>query len=173
MSSIYLRQSKPGDLKKVIEIINGEKNVLLVRGVNQWQNGYPSEEVLENDIEEGISYVLILDGEIVGTATLQQGYDKSYQVIDGSWSDKSEVTYSVIHRIAVEAGHQGEKLITSLIQQLLTISYSLGYRDIRIDTHPDNRVMQHAIVENKFIERGSIVLDMDQGIRKAYQIILK
>ncbi|APX71879.1 GNAT family N-acetyltransferase [Companilactobacillus allii] len=173
MSSIYLRQAKADDLKRVIEIINGEKSALLVRGVNQWQQGYPDEEILKQDIEEGINYVLILDGEIVGTAALQQGYDKSYQSISGSWSDESEVTYSIIHRIAVESGHQGEKLTTALIQQLLTISYYLGYHDIRIDTHPDNRVMQHVITDNRFIERGNITLDIDQGIRKAYQIILK
>ncbi|WP_125762961.1 GNAT family N-acetyltransferase [Companilactobacillus hulinensis] len=174
MSNIYLRQAKADDLEKVVKIINGEKNALLVRGVNQWQRGYPDEEILKRDIEEGINYVLILDGSIVGTAALQQGYDKSYQDISGgSWSSESDVTYAIIHRIPVEPGHQGEKLTTALIQQLLTMSYYLGYYDVRIDTHPDNRVMQHVITENGFVERGIITLDTDQDIRKAYQILLK
>lgn len=174
MSNIYLRQATLDDLPKVIDIIEGAKETLRDRGVDQWQAGYPNNDILKQDIQEDISYVLILDGEVVGTAALQQGYDKNYQdMTSGSWSDKSEVTYSVIHRIAVEPGHQGQHLSAALIQQLFTMSHYLGYSDVRIDTHPDNLVMQHVITSNGFVEQGTITMDEDHGIRKAYQILLK
>jgi len=174
MSNIYLRQAKLDDLPRVIEIIEGAKKTLLDRGVDQWQSGYPSAEILEQDIQEDISYVLILDGEVVGVAALQQGYDKSYQdILSGSWDSDSDVTYSVIHRIAVDADHQGEHLSASLVQHLMTVSHYLGYRDVRIDTHPDNLVMQHIIENNGFEEKGTITMEEDHGIRKAYQILLK
>lgn len=90
----------------------------------------------------------------------------------GSWDDDSDVTYSIIHRIAIEADHQGEHLSAALIQQLMTMSYYLGYRDVRIDTHPDNLVMQHIITSNGFEEKGTITMDEDKGVRLAYQILL-
>jgi len=174
MSNIYLRQATLDDLPRVIDIIEGAKKTLRDRGVDQWQQGYPNDGLLKQDIEEDISYVLMLDGEIVGTAALQQGYDKNYQdMTSGSWASDSDVTYSVIHRIAVEAGHQGQHLSAALIQQLLTMSHYLGYSDVRIDTHPDNLVMQHVITSNGFTEKGTITMDEDRGIRKAYQILLK
>lgn len=174
MSNIYLRQARIDDLPKVNEIIEGAKRTLRNRGVDQWQMGYPDEAILKQDLAEGINYVLILDGEVVGTAALQQGYDKNYQEITrGTWSKDSEVTYSIIHRIAVEPGHQGQHLSSALIQQLLTISYHLGYKDVRIDTHPENLVMQHVIASNGFTEKGIITMDEDDGDRKAYQILLK
>ncbi|WP_125590000.1 GNAT family N-acetyltransferase [Companilactobacillus jidongensis] len=174
MSNIYLRQAHSDDFERVAEIISGAKKTLFDRGVNQWQQGYPDEEILRRDIEEGINYVLMLDGIIVGTAALQQGYDRDYQKIsDGRWSEDSEVTYSIIHRIAVEAGHQSKMLYIALIQQLMTMSYHLGYHDVRIDTHPDNLVMQHVITDSGFVEKGIITLDADDGVRKAYQILLK
>ena len=174
MSNIYLRQSTVDDLPRIIDIIGGAKKTLRDRGVDQWQVGYPDEKILEQDIQEDISYVLILDGEVVGVAALQQGYDKNYQdMTSGSWSKDSDVTYSIIHRIAVEPGHQGQHLSAALIQQLLTISHYLGYSDVRIDTHPDNLVMQHVITSNGFVEKGTITMDEDHGIRKAYQILLK
>ncbi|MQS76030.1 GNAT family N-acetyltransferase [Companilactobacillus halodurans] len=174
MSNIYLRQSIPDDLPKIVNIIEGAKETLRNRGVAQWQQGYPDEAILSQDINEKISFVLMLDGEVVGTAALQQGYDKNYQkMTTGAWSKDSEVTYSVIHRIAVEPGHQGQHLSASLVQQLLTMSYYLGYRDVRIDTHPDNLVMQHVISSNGFVEKGTITMDTDHRIRKAYQILLK
>lgn len=91
----------------------------------------------------------------------------------GTWDSESDVTYSVIHRIAIEADHHGEHLSAALIQQLLTMSHYLGYQDVRIDTHPDNHVMQHIILSNGFEEKGTITMDEDHGVRKAYQILLK
>lgn len=174
MSNIYLRRARQDDLPKVKEIIEGAKKTLRDRGVDQWQRGYPNEAILEQDLAEGINYVLLLDGEVVGTAALQQGYDKNYQdITNGKWDGDSDVTYSIIHRIAVEPGHQGQHLSAALIQQLMTMSYSLGYEDVRIDTHPENLVMQHVIKANGFVEKGIITMDEDKGDRKAYQILLK
>lgn len=174
MSNVFLRQAKLDDLPRIIDIIDSAKKTLKDRGVDQCQQGYPNKEILEQDIQEGISFVLILNGRVVGSAALQQGYDKNYQDMNsGSWDDDSDVTYSIIHRIAIEADHQGEHLSAALIQQLMTMSYYLGYRDVRIDTHPDNLVMQHIITSNGFEEKGTITMDEDKGVRLAYQILLK
>ena len=62
MSNIYLRQATLDDLPKVIDIIGGAKKTLRDRGVDQWQQGYPNDEILKQDIQEDISYVLMLDG---------------------------------------------------------------------------------------------------------------
>ncbi|WP_129045642.1 GNAT family N-acetyltransferase [Companilactobacillus metriopterae] len=173
MSNIYLRQATMNDLPRVYEIIDGAKQTLKNRGVDQWQSGYPDHAILKKDTEDGITFVLLLDGEIVGTAALQQGSDKNYEKIaNGNWQDISKSEYSIIHRIAVEPGHQGKHLSTTFIQQLLTMSYHLGYPDVRIDTHPENLVMQHVITTNGFEERGTITMDEDHGIRKAYQLVM-
>jgi len=174
MSNIYLRQSTLEDLPRVVEIIDGAKKALRDRGVDQWQKGYPDQEILKQDIQEDISYVLILDGEVIGAAALQQGYDKNYQdMTSGAWDNNSDVTYSIIHRIAIDPEHQGEYLVSALIQHLLTMSHYLGYSDVRIDTHPDNLVMQHVILESGFEEKGTIMMNEDNGNRKAYQLLLK
>jgi len=106
MSNVFLRQAKLDDLPRIIDIIDSAKKTLKDRGVDQWQQGYPNKEILEQDIQEGISFVLLLNGRVVGSAALQQGYDKNYQDMNsGSWDDDSDVTYSIIHRIAIEADH--------------------------------------------------------------------
>ncbi|KRL67067.1 GNAT family N-acetyltransferase [Companilactobacillus versmoldensis] len=173
MSNIYLRQARSEDLPKVFDIISGAKKTLRDRGVDQWQSGYPDEAILKQDLADGINYVMLLDGDVVGTAALQQGTEQSYEELsNGTWDKDSNKEYSVIHRIAVEPGHQGQHLSAALIRQLLTISYQLGYSDVRIDTHPDNLVMQHVITTNGFIEKGEISMEEDEGARKAYQLLL-
>ncbi|MFD1472179.1 GNAT family N-acetyltransferase [Companilactobacillus mishanensis] len=173
MSNIYLRQAREEDLPKVLDIISGAKKTLRDRGVDQWQTGYPDEAILKQDLKDGINYVMLLDGEVVGTAALQQDNDPNYiDLQGGNWADDSHENFSVIHRIAVEPGHQGQHLSAALIRQLLTTSYARGFSDVRIDTHPDNLVMQHVITSNGFIEKGLISMEEDEGARKAYQIIL-
>ncbi|WP_125709794.1 GNAT family N-acetyltransferase [Companilactobacillus zhongbaensis] len=173
MSNVYLRQARSEDLPKVLDIISGAKKTLRDRGVDQWQTGYPDEAILKQDLNDGINYVMLLDGEVVGTAALQQGIEPNYEkLVNGKWDAESNKEYSVIHRIAVEPGHQGQHLSAALIRQLLTISYQLGYSDVRIDTHPENLVMQHVITTNGFVEKGEISMEEDEGVRKAYQLLL-
>jgi RimJ/RimL family protein N-acetyltransferase len=62
-----------------------------------------------------------------------------------------------------------------MISGLITISGVLGYKDIRIDTHPDNKGMQHVITTNGFTKRGTIYMaekDHAATPRYAYQLII-
>ena len=45
-------------MDRILEIIEKAKIELKKLGLDQWQNGYPNREVIENDIKSGISYVL-------------------------------------------------------------------------------------------------------------------
>lgn len=174
MTTIYMKQATKGDLAKVIDIIDLAKKTLKERGVDQWQDGYPDHEILKNDIEQGITYLMMFDGQIVGTAALQQGIDENYQVIeDGAWSEYSEEKYTVIHRIAIDSNYSGNNLADTMIHHLLTISRQLGYTDTRIDTHFENKAMQHVIEKNGFIHRGTIRMHEDRQPRIAYQMLIK
>ena len=52
------RKSTFDDVDRILEIIEKAKIELRKLGLEQWQNGYPDREVIENDIKSGISYVL-------------------------------------------------------------------------------------------------------------------
>lgn len=174
MPTIYMRKATMDDFDRVSEIITLAKKTLKDRGVDQWQKGYPDAAVLKQDIEEGINYLLIADGEIVATSALTQGIDENYTVIeDGTWMEDSLPEYSVIHRIAVDANHAGNNYGDTMIHHLLTISVELGYTDVRIDTHYENKGMQYVIKKNGFEYRGTIRMHDDRQPRAAFQMILK
>ncbi|WP_125979788.1 GNAT family N-acetyltransferase [Loigolactobacillus iwatensis] len=174
MTTTYLRRSREADLPAIMTIINEAKAYLKEQGVDQWQHGYPYEEDMINDVKAGLNYVLIRDDDIVGTATLQQGMDDNYKVIDhGSWQGAADAQYTSIHRIAVSANYRGQHLSETMITNLLTVSLELGYTDVRIDTHPENKGMQHVIVQNGFTYRGIIYMHEPKEERYAYQLLLK
>lgn len=176
MATIYMKKATDKDLTRVLEIIDLAKKTLKKRGVNQWQNGYPDKEILKQDIIDGINYIMVLDGEIVGTAALQQGIDENYETInEGKWDDESMPEYTVVHRIAVDPNYAGHNLSDTMIHHLLTLSRELGFTDVRIDTHFENMAMQHVIEKNGFIHRGTITMLEDENSvpRTAYQMIIK
>ena len=88
--------------------------------------------------------------------------EPTYAVIQGgSWM--SDAPYGVIHRIASDGTVHGIlKMAVHFAEQTTN--------HLRIDTHRDNAVMQHAILQCGFEERGVINLP-DGSPRLAYERI--
>lgn len=173
MTTTYLRQAKMTDLPVIMKIIDEAKAYLKQQNLDQWQHGYPKQNDMAADVVAGVNYVMVRDGVIVGTASLLQGIDDNYKVIDqGTWLGAADATYTSIHRIAVAAGYRGQHLSETLITNLLTLSLQLGYADVRIDTHPENLGMQHVIKQNGFEYRGIIYMHEPKEPRYAYQLLL-
>lgn len=175
MPAIYLKEATMEDLPEIESIMDDAKAHLKDQGIDQWQRRYPDQNDLIKDIKNDITYVLMVDDQIAGTAALWRGIDLNYlEIEDGEWINGIEARYTAIHRIAVSSNFRGQHLSGHLISGLLTVSRNLGFKDVRIDTHPDNKGMQHVITTNGFDYRGIIHMNGDGNTaRYAYQIILK
>ncbi|MBW1606346.1 GNAT family N-acetyltransferase [Lactobacillus sp. Sy-1] len=155
MAEIYLRVAKTTDLDQVTSIIEEARQLLKADGSDQWQNGYPNQETLLADIKSGNSYVLIVNGNVAGTAYLMMGDEPTYQEIDGSWNRPAE-QYTTIHRIAIASQYHGLHLGSYLLSNLITVSVMKGYRNVRFDTRPVNKRMQELGKRFGFEYRGMI-----------------
>lgn len=116
---------------------------------NQWINGYPSREIVLNDIKNGYSYVYLDENnEIVATFFFRLGEDPTYARIDnGQWlNDKS---YGVVHRLAGSGKRKnvGSDCLEWCFNQC---------PNIRVDTHHENLVMQNILKKNGFVPCGII-----------------
>jgi RimJ/RimL family protein N-acetyltransferase len=131
---------------------------------HQWgDGGNPRLEVLEQDIEDGVGYVMEHDGRIVGAFAFIIGEDETYGYIeDGAWLNDEQ--YGTIHRIAGDGSTKG------VLQACVEFGSAL-IGNLRIDTHHDNVVMQNAIRKCGFEECGTIYVQ-DGTPRIAYQKII-
>ena len=87
MSTIYLRRAKLADLNTIMEIIEEARIALKEADNPQWQDGHPDRAMISRDISQEISWVLIVNNRIAGTAVLQLAPEPSYQNIsNGQWS---------------------------------------------------------------------------------------
>ena len=117
---------------------------------NQWYDKFPEASTLSNDIDRNNSYVIEQDGIICGVFTFIIGKEPTYERIEGSW--KNDDDYGTIHRIASNGKIKG---IFDICLKFCENKIS----NIRIDTHKDNKIMQHLIEKNGFEKCGIIYVE--------------
>lgn len=64
---MLIRKSTKSDITALMPIFEEARRTIAALGINQWQNGYPSEEVVLADIERDQSYLCALDGKMCAT----------------------------------------------------------------------------------------------------------
>jgi len=169
-----MRLATLNDLPEIERVFVSARAYLGSQGIDQWQNGYgPNSEMVETDIKKGEGYVLVVDKQIVGYTALVPGPDGSPDLSEGSWDprDAAHDDYMAIHSVAIDGTVRGKGLGGKFLSDLIAKSRALGYTDIRIDTHPDNQIMQKVIRNAGFTYVGIMELDIPSGKRFAYQIV--
>ena len=152
------RLSRREDLPQIMAIIAQAQAYLAAQGIDQWQDGYPDEAIVREDIRLGRGYVLEEDGRVLGIATVDFGGEPTYDIIyDGTWTTKEP--YACIHRVALDAGTRGTGAADEIMRRAEEIVRGRGVCGIRIDTHRENVVMQGMLKRNGYAPCGIIYLD--------------
>lgn len=161
------RKTELKDIKKVMEIFSEARKRIAELGINQWQDGYPQEEIIREDIEKMRSYVGEIDGEVVATVMLMTDNEPTYDVIyNGKWAVDGE--YLTIHRIALDGnlcGTGAAKKVMDFAEEKAKIH---GMKSIRVDTHEGNIPMRKNLEKNGYRYCGIIHLKNGDE-RVAYQ----
>ena len=152
-----LRKTKKDELEFVMMIIEEGREFLKEQGVNQWQYGSPSRDVIINDINAGISYIYEKSGELVATAMLTT-LDEDYENYPTFWSENS--SYLAIHRLATSKQFRNQGIAREFLEAIYLFAKSQNIKYLRIDTHLDNKIMRKFLSGFGFEEKGVIKLTM-------------
>lgn len=167
-----LRKSNKNDVEKIIEIIDEAKIYLKENNIPQWQDGYPNEDTILEDIEKNQSFVYEADNEILGTAAIIIGKDKDYdKIYKGNWLTCDE-PYIVVHRICVKKESKGKAIATKIFDEVLNMAKEKNIKSIRVDTHRLNKSMQNSLLKNNFKKCGLVYLS-GKDERFAFEKIVK
>ena len=84
---MQIRASQKEDITAIMSIYEKARAFMDQTGnPTQWGDGYPQQDLIEEDLQQGHSYVCEENGKIVGTFTLIFGEDPTYQIIEkGAW----------------------------------------------------------------------------------------
>ena len=157
-----IRKAVPADLKTIMSLYDQGRRFMRQNGnQHQWINGYPSRELVTEDIRLGRSYLVEEDGQAAAVFYFDAGEDiePTYRVIDGAWL--ADGPYGVLHRVASNGQAGG-------ILDLCTAWGMERCPSLRADTHRDNLPMQRALERCGFHYCGVITI-ADGSERLAYQ----
>ena len=166
-----IRPATEADLPAVLPVFEAAKAIMRADGNHdQWgAPGFPGDALLLRDIARGGGFVISSDDSsvipseakesIVAYFALLPSPEPTYAHIDGAWL--TDEPYGVIHRIASYPEVHG--IFSAIIDFA-----AARYPHLRIDTHRDNRIMQHLIDTAGFTYCGIIWLE-DGTERLAYE----
>ena len=159
-----VRKAEMRDLPRILEIYDAARRYMVQSGnPTQWGDGYPKEELLQEDIAQGQLYVCCDGaGRAYGVFAFMLGEDPSYVEIDGAWPN--DRPYGTIHRLASDGSVRGVfGECVDFCRGIIT--------NLRGDTHPNNTTMQHLLEKHGFVRCGTILLpdQQEDRLRIAYQ----
>lgn len=160
-----IKKAGLADLDNIMPIYARARAYMAQNGnPGQWVGGYPAREDIAGDIEAGNCYICTDQGRIHAVFALIFGEDPTYNTIEeGAWL--KDEPYAVIHRMASAGSLPGMAKQCFAWSERLAGSRGCG---LRIDTHADNKIMQH-VVEDFGFQRCGIIRLQDGSPRIAYQ----
>jgi hypothetical protein len=160
-----IRKATSDDLPALREVFAAAKAIMRADGnPTQWAGPYPDDATVLRDIAGGWGHVLEQEGHVVGYFALIPSPDPTYSYIEGGAWLEDTLPYYVIHRIASLPDVHG--IFSAMIRFAAGIC-----RNLRIDTHRDNKIMQHNLAKHGFTYCGIIYLASGDE-RLAYQRLL-
>ncbi len=158
-----LEVAQPQDLEICGRIINDGREFQRAQGFVQWDDTYPTLDLIREDIKMGKGYVLKIDGVIAGYMFIDFSGEPAYLNIKGEW--RSDEKYAVVHRMAFSKDFQGKGLSGIAFGLIEKLCLENDVKYIRMDTDFPNKRMQHVMTKNGFVNCGIIVF---QGEKLAY-----
>ncbi len=161
---MIIRKAEEKDLNSILRVYAIAREYMRQNGnPDQWGTDKPPKEMLVDDIKKGQLYVgESADGSISFVFAFILGDDPTYVYIkDGNWL--SNEPYGTIHRIASDGSVPGVvKMAVDFCKTIIS--------NIRIDTHHNNKTMQHVVEKIGFTKCGIIYIE-DGTPRIAYQLL--
>ena len=161
MEKMRIRPAIQADLERIEAIYAAARQFMCENGnPTQWHDGYPRRELLQEDIHLGRLYVAEAGNDLCGVFMFTLGEDSTYgYMVGGTW--RADTPYGTIHRIA--------SCSSGVFAAALEFCRS-QCNHIRVDTHADNKPMQHLAEKYGFSRRGMIYVE-DGTPRIAYDLI--
>ncbi len=137
-------------------------------GSNQWQDGYPNPQIIQQDIEKGIGYVLTNNGTIIGYTAVLINNEPEYDNLQGKWITHAD--FVVFHRVAIAQEYIGQNLSKKMIDFIEAFALANNIYSLKADTNHDNFAMMKIFEKSGFVFCG--IVHFRGSPRRAYEKVL-
>lgn len=141
------------DFEKVLELVSDIIGDMEIKGNPQWDENYPTKEILENDIKNGTLYIMVEKGYFIALCALTENEEPQYVGIN--WRAKNPMALE-IHRIAVHPNWQKKGIAKKLFDFAEGLAHENGYTSMRLDTYCENLRMIKILEKRGYNKTGEI-----------------
>lgn len=167
-SNMKLRKANFSDAIAIWEILQQAIEQRRKDGSEQWQNGYPNQQTVYNDITNGNGYVITNNDLVIAYAAIIFGVEPAYNEIYGRWLTNDN--YVTIHRVATSNSVKGQGVATKLFKLIEELSVENNVFSIKVDTNFDNIPMLRILEKLDYSYCGEIFFG--GAPRKAFEKVL-
>tara|TARA_R110001583_G_scaffold35585_3_gene118266 strand:+ start:84037 stop:84543 length:507 start_codon:yes stop_codon:yes gene_type:complete len=143
-----IEKASISDLNQLYSITKSCAKHMIENSIFQWNEMYPSKEILQKDIELQQIWKLEENKVIIGIIVLTEIEDTAYKNV--KWlTENHKILY--IHRLAVHPNYQGKGNARNLMDFAENYAHKNKYKSIRLDTFSKNKR------NNKFYQNRNYV----------------
>jgi RimJ/RimL family protein N-acetyltransferase len=163
------RQANYSEASQIWQILKDAIKRRKEDGSNQWQDGYPSMEVVKSDIEKKIGFVFTQNDTIIGYSAVIINDEPDYINIEGKWlSDQDFIVY---HRVAISEEFLAKGMAKKMIKLIEQYALSKNIYSLKADTNHDNIPMMKIFEKLGYSFCGIVYIR--KSPRRAYEKVLK
>lgn len=150
---ISIEKASINNLEKLYAITKNCAKHMIDQGIFQWNNDYPSREILQLDIELQQIWKLTVENTIIGIVVLSEIEDEEYKTV--KWlTNNNQNLY--IHRLAIDPIFQGKGYAQKLMIFAENYAREHQYNSIRLDTFSQNKRNQEFYKKRNYVKLESI-----------------
>jgi GNAT superfamily N-acetyltransferase len=149
--------------KDAFRLINCARLDLLQKNIDQWDELYPTDELIRDDIESGNAFGLFEDSKLVGYIVADETYASEYETI--RWKHHCEKVL-MLHRLCVNPAFHNRGFAKALIVHSEEWALLNAYGAIRLDVYENNKIIQYLVESLSYNYCGDIRLR--KGIFRCY-----
>lgn len=148
-----IRQGGIADLEPVLMTVRACVIDLGKRGIFQWNENYPTPDIIRADIEEGHLYLLSDGNFCAGIIVLNEKQEDEWRAIRWSADNARPL---VVHRLLVHPCAQGNGTGRMLMDFALVFATRNGFDSIRFDVYSGNPRLVETYERMGCVRRGEV-----------------
>jgi GNAT superfamily N-acetyltransferase len=165
---MILRKAILSEVPVIWEILQQAIERRRLDGSQQWQNGYPNEQSIRDDISKGYAYVLVENDVVIAYSAIIFDVEPAYTAIKGKWLTNGD--YVVVHRVATSDAVKGKGVATELFRKIEDLAMENNVFSVKVDTNFDNVPMLKIVDKLGYTYCGEV--EFHGSPRKAYEKVL-
>ena len=135
MQRLVYRAAEKRDIQTILDMFVAAIHDMNLNGIPQWDEIYPNQEVIEDDIRKKQMTVVMLGDDMVAAYVINTESDVQYT--NGKWS-KPDTTYVVLHRLCVNPKFKHRGIARQVMLHMEEEERQQGIESIRLDAFTKN-----------------------------------